>query len=134
MDIGQDILASCDWYGVSVMLEQEPTMAPNGHCWVDYKGGTNVWNKRKVLFNERGDKVATLLYSPKSSVIRKEAGLIEVANEWLYHGIGAVGVQRLIHQVCPFRVTGLSRLDLCLDFVQTAEQYSKIEGLSQNKY
>ena len=77
MDTQQDILASCDWYAVSVMLEHEPTKAPAGHQWVDYDGGTNVWKKRKVLLNERGDKVATFLYSPKSTTIHKDAGLIE---------------------------------------------------------
>ena len=134
MDTQQNILASCDWYAVSVMLEHEPTTAPAGHQWIDYEGGTNVWKKRKVLLNERGDKVATFLYSPKSSTINKDAGLIEVANEWLYHGIGAVGVQHLIYKVCPFRVTGISRLDLCLDFVPSAEQYEIISGLSSGKY
>lgn len=134
MDTQQDILASCDWYAVSVMLEHEPTAAPAGHQWIDYDGGTNVWKKRKVLLNERGDKVATFLYSPKSTTINKDAGLIEIANEWLYHGIGAVGIQRRIHKVCPFRVTGISRLDLCLDFVPTAEQYEIISGLSSGKY
>lgn len=134
MDTHQTILASCDWYGVSVMMEHEPTTAPSGHIWVDYDGGTNVWHKRKVLLNQYGDKVATFLYAPKSSTIHKEAGLLEVANEWLYHGIGAVGVQQLIRKVCPFRVTGISRLDLCLDFVPSPEQYEIIKGLSTNKY
>lgn len=134
MDTGQNILASCDWYAVSVMLEHEPTTAPKGHQWVDYEGGTNVWKKRKVLLNERGDKVATFLYAPKSTTINKDAGLIEVANEWLYHGIGAVGVQRLLYKACPFRVTGISRLDLCLDFVPTAEEYEIITGLSSGDY
>ena len=134
MDTQQDILASCDWYAVSVNMEHEPTSAPIGHQWVDYEGGTNVWKKRRVLLNERGDKVATFLYSPKSTTINKDAGLIEVANEWLYHGLGAVGVVNLMHKVCPFRVTGISRLDLCLDFVPTDNQYEIISGLSSGKY
>lgn len=134
MDTQQDILASCDWYSVSVKMEHEPTSAPIGHQWVDYDGGTNVWKKRMVLLNERGDKVATFLYSPKSTTINKDAGLIEVANEWLYHGLGAVGVIDRLHKVCPFHVTGISRLDLCLDFVPTDTQYEIIRGLSSGKY
>lgn len=134
MDTQQDILASCDWYAVSVIMEHEPTSAPIGHQWVDYEGGTNVWKKRRVLLNERGDKVATFLYSPKSTTINKDAGLIEVANEWLYHGLGAVGVINLLQQVFPFRVKGISRLDLCLDFVPTDTQYEIIRGLSSGKY
>lgn len=126
----QNVVLSCDWFGLSMMLDGRPTTAPPLHQWVDYDG-TNVWGRRSVLMNEYGEKVCTILYEPKSSIIHKDAALMEVANEWLYHGIGVQGITSLLYHVCPYRITGISRLDLAFDFVPTSDQWTVIRGLSQ---
>lgn len=125
----QHVLLNNDWFALSVALTGEERRPKSGYKWVEFEG-TNVWKRRRILLNEYGEKVFTLLSEPKSSVIRPDAGLIEVANEWLYHGIGVGGVLRLFKYLCEYRELGLSRLDLAMDFVPNEKQREVIWGLS----
>ncbi len=130
---GQILPLSCDWLSLSLDLRTSVHEAPEGHVWA-YYSATNVWASRWVLFNEYGDKVFTLLFQPRSSCIRGSAALIEIANEWLYHGIGIQGCLDLLSQCCDFTVGGMSRLDLAVDFNPTIRQAHIIRGLASGKY
>lgn len=121
---------STDWMGISLRLLDDVGKAPKNHQWVSYEGGTNVWRHRRVLFNKYGERVLTLLSCPKSGMLNCDAALVEISNEWLYHGIGVKGALRLLQRSVPYEVTGLSRLDLCVDFVPTETQRAVIEGLA----
>lgn len=124
---------STDWLALSLDLKSSVVGVPNGHTWA-YYSATNVWNSRWCLFNEFGEKIFTLLFQPRQSIIRGSAALLEVANEWLYHGIGEKGVLGLLAEVCKFEVTGISRLDLAADFCPSKRQKHIIEGLAKGKY
>lgn len=126
----QKILGFTDWLGVSLTLLGDAEEPPEGHQWKCEKNGTNVWNSRRILYTEDAQKVFTLLSSPKSTIIPANAALLEVANEWLYHGLGWAGVQNLLTQCVPCAPTGLSRLDLCIDFNPDEHQRQVIEGLA----
>lgn len=130
------MLQSTDWMAVSIILDDElPHDAPPNHFWQVYDHGTPVWNHRACLFNEYGEKVLTLLAKPKQTTfLQPRQGLVEIANEWLYRGVGVGGALDELHWCCPFTVTGLSRLDLCMDFVPTPEQCDIIKGLSRKEY
>ena len=132
----EGLLQSTDWLALSVLLEGnvEVCSIPN-HIWQEYPNGTPVWNYRACLFNEFGEKVLTLLAKPKStSFLNPRAALVEIANEWLYRGIGVDGILRMLHKALPYSITGLSRLDLCMDFQPTLEQAEIIRGLSEKRY
>lgn len=124
------MILNTDWVGLSLHLLGDVGAAPRGYAWQEYEGGTNVWGNRRVLYNEHGERVLTLLSKPKSSIHDRNAALLEVSNEWLYHGIGVDGCLRLIKRTTPFDVTGISRLDLAVDFVPTPNQVAVIEGLA----
>lgn len=124
---------SVDWLALSLRLENRPEGCPSGHKWAFYSS-TNVWSSRWVLYNDFGEKVFTLLFQPRSSVIKANSALLEVANEWLYHGIGFHGVLGLLSQVVRFQVCGISRLDLAADFNPDKYQEKIIKGLAVNKY
>ena len=126
----QPILLNNDWLAESIILSGEERRPPKGYKWIEYDG-TNVWSRRRCLLNEYGDKVLTLLDKPKSSIIRPDAGLFEVANEWLYHGIGVKKIENLLHYCVKYKCTGLSRLDLAMDFEPNEKQRAVIMGLSQ---
>lgn len=130
------LLQSTDWFALSILIDDHlPSDPINNHIWQVYDHGTPVWNYRAALFNEYGEKVLTLLAKPKStSFLNPRAGLVEIANEWLYHGIGVGGALDLLFLCCPFSVVGISRLDLCMDFQPTYEQSEIIKGLSTKKY
>lgn len=122
-----------DWLGISIRLEDEIGKAPRGHSWKCYEGGTNVWEHRRCLFNDRGQKVLTLLSKPKSSLIDSSSALVEIANEWLYHGIGVRGCLRLLQRAVPFVKTGISRLDLACDFVPNSDMLGIITSLAKGE-
>lgn len=124
---------SVDWLALSLRLEERPSGCPAGHRWAFYSP-TNVWASRWCLFNEYGEKVFTLLFQPRQSIIHPRAALLEVANEWLYHGIGFQGVLGLLSQVVCFQVCGISRLDLAADFNPNKHQSHIIKGLADGTY
>lgn len=129
----QPILLNTDWYGISLLLDTPVKDAPKGYQWRVYENGTNVWKMRRIMYSERGDKVFTLLSEPKSSLIDPRAALLEVENEWLYHGIGVRGIERLLMRCCLFNRRGLSRLDLAMDFNPTPAQMDIIYQLADGR-
>lgn len=128
----QKILCFIDWLGVTVRITDDPRPIP-GFVWKEYSA-TNVWAKRRVLWTEEGDRVCTLLSSPRSSTINAHAGLLEIENEWLYHGGGPDAIMATLLKSVFFEVLGISRLDLAMDFVPTAVQSDIIMGLSEGRY
>lgn len=124
---------SVDWMGLTLQLLSPVTGAPEGHRWA-YYSPTNVWGSRWCLFNEFGEKVFTLLFQPRQSIIKSNRALLEIANEWLYHGLGISGCLSLLEQCCQFGILGISRADLAADFVPTASQADVIRKLFTNEY
>ena len=90
----QELLCFIDWLGLSVRVTDEPRPIP-GYAWKEYTA-TNVWGKRRVLWTENGDRVCTLLSEPRSSILDAHAGLLEVDNEWLYHGGGPDAIMQTV--------------------------------------
>ena len=128
----QKILCSCDWLGLSLRLSGE-VKPIEGYVWREYSA-TNVWNKRRILYTDDGDKVLTLLNEPRSAIIAKNAALLEIENEWLYHGGGYWRILDTLRSSVFFEVIGISRLDLCVDFVPTKSQSATIDNLYNGKY
>ena len=124
---------SVDWLALTLRLDSIPVGCPAGHVWA-YYSSTNVWASRWCLFNEYGDKILTILFQPRQSIIPYNAAMLEIANEWLYHGIGFQGVLGLLSQVVKFEVRGISRLDLAADFCPDGRQIDIIKGLSDGRF
>lgn len=132
MNPEQKILCSCDWLGLSLRLSGE-VKPIESYVWREYSA-TNVWNKRRILYTEDGDKVLTLLNEPRSAIIAKNAALLEIENEWLYHGGGYWRILDTLRSAVFFEVIGISRLDLCVDFVPTKSQSATIDNLYNGRY
>lgn len=130
----QPLLLNTDWMAVSLKLLTKVGEAPSGHTWRVYENGTNIWKMRRILYTDRGDKVLTLLSEPKSRIIDPRAALLEIENEWLYHGIGVRGIQRLLQKSVLFSISGISRLDMAVDFNPTPQQFEAIEHLARLEY
>lgn len=122
---------STDWLSLSIRLLDDVQRAPAHHRWEVYEGGTNVWQRRRVLFNEYGEKVLTLLSNPKSIMLEPSLALVEIANEWLYHGLGVRSILTKLRWCVPFEILGLSRLDLAADFNPNARMARQIVGLGK---
>lgn len=136
--VAQSVIANVDWLALTVRFENvvdwEQVPAPSQHRF-RILGGTAVWLRRILLVNETADKVATILAEPRNHrMFAPNVGLVEVANEWLYHGRGWEYIIFRLQQVVPFEVLGISRADLCADFNPTLAQRDIIMGLSQSRY
>ena len=122
------LLVSIDWLAVTVRMEWPLVEYPG--CVVKEYGMTNVWERRQVVYNEYGEKVFTMLSKPRQTILPADSGLLEIANEWLYHEDTAF---RIIDKFCSVTgawVSGVSRADICCDFVPDAKQRDIILGLS----
>lgn len=128
----QELLLNCDWLGLSMQISGEPQPI-EGHVWREYSA-TNVWSKRRVLYTEDGDRVLTLLSEPRSSIIHHNAALCEIENEWLYHGGGYPRILELLSKSVFYSISGVSRLDLAVDFCPDDVQRSIIYGLADGEY
>lgn len=128
----QQLLLNCDWLGLSLHIAGDPKPV-DGYVWREYSA-TNVWNKRRVLWTEEGDRVLTLLSNPRSSIISNSAALCEIENEWLYHGGGYPKILDVLNKSVMYNITGISRLDLALDFCPTMAQKEVILGLADGTY
>lgn len=120
---------SCDWLALSLRLRGSVMHPPEGYKW-GYYSKTNVWESRWCLFNEYGEKVFTLLFQPRQSIIHADCAVLEVANEWLYHGMGQKGILDLLSNVVDYQIMGISRLDLAVDFNPDSSQVAVIRGLN----
>lgn len=132
-------ITNCDWLSFSCMmilsdyerkngaiLEQ-----PQGYTLIHQKGGTNLFKNRAILFNQMGDKIITLLWSPYSSVIHPDTLFVEVANRLLYTGFSFI--PDILQQIHAHIFASLSRIDICTDFNPTTTQFSVINMLQSGK-
>lgn len=126
------VLLFVDWLGLTLRMKSEP-LPIEGYVWQEYSA-TNVWAKRRILYTCDGDKVLTLLSEPRSRLISSNSALLEVENQWLYHGGGVDMVLATLQRSVFFEVLGISRLDLCADFTPDAAQREIIEGLAAGRY
>lgn len=133
-EVTQRCLLNTDWVGLTLYIDTQPKDAPKGYQWRVYENGTNVWKSRRVLYTDRGDKVCTLLSEPKSPQIPPQSALLEIGNEWLYHGIGVRGIEDVLRKCMLYTVRGFSRLDLAVDFVPTKRQYHVIKQIAKGRY
>lgn len=139
---GQPIVGNCDWLAWSVR-GIDLNLLPSGSVCFRHKGttyevklfdGTATYRHRWVFFEkDHADKVATLLCWPKSKLFDPGSGLLEVANEWLYHGIGWAGVFDLVNFFAPMVRYGYSRLDYAFDFTPNRRQRCIIQMLADSK-
>lgn len=134
MSVGKErIPLFVDWLAISLQLQLESddlSILPISGCSIVEQTPTNIWARRALILNEVGDKMLTVLWQPKSSIIHKKSALLEVANEWLYHGRGPVSMVDEFCLVNNAIVMGVSRIDLAADFELTPEREEVVWGLA----
>lgn len=138
----QPIAGNCDWLAWSLVDCEPPADDVQRVRWqhggnnyvAERAAGTAVWLHRWLAFNaDTADKVATILMQPKSRLFRADAGLLEVANEWLYHGIGWEGIAAAMRHQFGGKRIAVSRWDYAYDFTPSPEQAATIRALAQEQ-
>lgn len=120
-----DVIVSVDWFALSCKLSRpydgRAFNVPMGWTMVEC-GGTAVWSYRWFLLDSDGNKVATILTKPKSSIIDERRCVVEIANPYLYRD-DFIEVVNRVCDVYPMSIEGMNRVDLCGDFNMTERQY-----------
>lgn len=134
----QSVVANVDWLALTIRFETPPrwdAVADPQEMRLRVLGGTAVWLDRVLVCTQFGDKVATILAHPRNAkLFAPNVGLLEIANEWLYHGWGWRFIIYRIRSVLPFEIVGISRADLCADFNPSPLQQSVIMGFFRDEY
>lgn len=125
-------VVSCDWFQLSTELTKQrdgsPLVAPDGwKCLL--LSPTAVWGERWFVLDSDGNKVATILCSPRSSKIPCCAANIEIANRWLYYDDFHAITDRVL-EILPMAIKGVRRVDLCCDFEMSQERYETLMALN----
>ena len=119
-----------DWFSFSIHADSSPTALPP-QFEEEVLTGTTVFNKRAV-YRYRGAKVLTVLSKPKSSILAGDLCLVEVANRWLYD---YANLEEILCTMFPtYRVSNMSRIDICADFKVDETTMDTIKKLAAGDY
>lgn len=128
MGRGANIVVSCDWLAVSIKRRLDTFQVPQGFTVLS-ANPTKVWQNHAVIYDQYGEKFATVLSSPRSSLIESNRGVIEIANRYLYSDISVAEMLSSLGGEKCFDPVGVSRIDLCADFFCTPAIRETIMGL-----
>lgn len=129
-----EVIINCDWLQYSVMLaEEEPEfLCPDGFR-IEILQGNNIFRNRALIFDDKGRKWMTLLWSPFSSLLNKRLMTVQVANMLLYYDGISVSFSKLQEIVdCSFNSCG--RIDVCADFLIDDEKLQCLRHLNSGHY
>lgn len=126
-------VVSCDWFCMSAKLTHErdgkPPMVPDGWNALPMSS-TAVWGERWFLYAPDGNKVATILCSPRSPKIPALSANVQIANRYLYFD-DFKEVCNLVLESLNLVPIGLSRIDLCCDFEMSEGRYETYMALAK---
>lgn len=133
----QQFVVNCDWFSFSVLLCLTPNELLTGatlSCPDDLSlfevKGTNLYQRRVLVFDRSGNKFLTLLLKPFSTILKPNSMLVEVANSWLYHDF--TYVLTTLSKIHEFSFQSLSRFDVACDFNPNVSQWRVIDGLQDS--
>lgn len=123
------MVVNCDWLSLSVKINPKSSVsAPSGYRY-EKLVGTNVYKSRYILYNQSGAKIMTFCCEPYSSVIPDDIATCQVANPFLYSPDVPL-LESLIHSFFEGYFHGVSRWDVCCDFVPTDGEFKTIRKLT----
>ena len=126
-------VVSCDWFALSCKLahvwDGKPLVAPEGWQCLPMSA-TAVWGQRWFVMDADGNKVATLLFQPRTPKIPPESANVQIANRFLYYDDFRIICDKVL-DILPMAICGLNRVDLCCDFEMTASLWTTYMALAK---
>lgn len=125
-----------DWLQYSVHLaETDPTiLCPEGYR-LEICQGNNIFEHRAIVYDQRGGKFLTLLWSPYSKVLPANLMTCQVANEYLYlSGEGVKWSFEVLQQIVDCTFNAIGRVDICLDWVADDDRLRFLKHLNSGHY
>lgn len=129
-----NVIINCDWLQYSVMLaEDEPNFICPENFRLEVLQGNNIFRNRIIVWDDKGRKWLTLLWSPYSQRLNKRIMTVQVANELLY-GYAINLSFRLLQQIVCCTFNSLGRVDVCADFLMDSYKYEVLKHLNSGHY
>lgn len=128
-----------DWLSFSGLMDYETRMdnfeltCPEGYRLEVEEHGTNLFSRRAILWNHRGEKMITALWRPKTNLNAFNLVVFEVANRWLY-SMDFREVLALTQVMHTYKFCAITRVDICCDFEVKADERRIINGLYYHRY
>lgn len=124
------LCVNCDWLSFSVRVDvYSPVTAPQG-MRVESLCGTNIFRERYILYDASGAKVLTFCCNPFSPAIPDVIGSVQIANPFLYNP-NSGWLESLLPNLKRATFNGLSRWDICCDFVPTDAEFKTVRKLTE---
>lgn len=128
-------IVSVDWFSIQCHLAHpragEPLYLPDGLSSIPMSP-TAVWGERFFIMDDRGNKVATILASPRSPKIPPISVQVEIANRFLYYN-DFKAVSQVVLDAMPMHPYGLNRVDLCCDFEMSLSMWRTWSALIRSE-
>lgn len=126
-----------DWLQFSVHLkEAEPEIfCPEGYR-IELCQGNNIFKERAMVFDARGAKYMTLLWSPYSKVLPSNLMTIQLANEFLYlpNGQGIKWAWDDLQKIVDCTFNAVGRFDVCIDWEANEQRLEMLKHLNSGHY
>lgn len=129
--------ANLDWLQFSVHLtSREPEiMCPDGYR-LEICQGNNIFEHRAIVYDQRGSKFLTLLWSPFSKVLPENLMTCQVSNEYLYlpAGQGIKWAWEVLQEIVECTFNAIGRVDICCDFEGNKQVTQFLNHLNSGHY
>lgn len=118
---------SIDWLTFNIKLKDinNPFIRDEGIYAEEREQGTNIFKRVKDFYNTRDELIFTIVFQPHSKIIKQDFGQLQIANKWLYVGNLSKLVYKIFFQ-SNFELVNISRIDLCTDFFNFANNLSPL--------
>lgn len=129
-----NVIINCDWLQYSVILaDDDPVfLCPDGYR-IEVLQGNNIFRNRAIVWDTKGVKWLTLLWSPFSSLLNKRLMTVQVGNQLLYYQAVSMSYKLLTEIVgCHFNSCG--RVDICADFLIDDDKLAVLRHLNSGHY
>lgn len=125
-----------DWLQFSVHLKSpEPELLCPEHIRIELCQGNNIFKNRALVFNEQGEKMLTLLWTPYSSVLPQNLMTCQIANPYLYMGgLGIKWAYETLQEIVECSFNAIGRVDICIDFQGNEQRTQFVSHLNSHNY
>lgn len=129
-----EVLINCDWLQYSVILADDypEFLCPDGFR-IEVLQGNNIFRNRAIVWDTKGTKWLTLLWSPFSSLLNKRLMTVQVSNQLLYYSAIQVSF-RVLQQIVDCKFNSCGRVDICADFQVTDKHLQMMAHLNSGHY
>jgi len=128
---------NCDWLQFSVHTAQTPPeiLCPDGYR-LEVCQGNNIFENRAIVYDQRGAKFLTILWSPYSKVLPSNLMTCQVSNEYLYlpAGMGFKWAWQVLSEMVECSFNAIGRVDICIDWEGTNERTEFLKHLNSGHY